>query len=353
MDRQKRILYYCLNSFFILLFLVILVKGFPVYAAVLFFIGKIIFPFLVAAFIAYLLSPLVSFLERYKLKKTIAIILIYIVAAIFLSIIIYQSVPVMIRELEELSKQLPQLVNQYEHMLHQMYQATAFLPETIQTKVDHVLSHLAEEGDQKVTKALDGLVHGTDMIVILAAIPVLVFYYLKDYSTIKQWLQSIVRPRHHERMERILLAIDESLGGYVRGQVLLSSVITAAAYVVYYMLDLKYALLLAIVMGAMNVIPYFGPIIGTIPAALIALTMSFRLFLFVILFNLLIQLLESSLLSPYIMGKHVHIHPIVLIFTLLAGAEFGGIIGMIIAVPTVTILRGVYKQLRHPPVASD
>lgn len=353
MDRQKRILYYCLNSFFILLFLVILVKGFPVYAAVLFFIGKIIFPFLVAAFIAYLLSPLVSFLERYKLKKTIAIILIYIVAAIFLSIIIYQSVPVMIRELEELSKQLPQLENQYEHMLHQMYQATAFLPETIQTKVDHVLSHLAEEGDQKVTKALDGLVHGTDMIVILAAIPVLVFYYLKDYSTIKQWLQSIVRPRHHERMERILLAIDESLGGYVRGQVLLSSVITAAAYVVYYMLDLKYALLLAIVMGAMNVIPYFGPIIGTIPAALIALTMSFRLFLFVILFNLLIQLLESSLLSPYIMGKHVHIHPIVLIFTLLAGAELGGIIGMIIAVPTVTILRGVYKQLRHPPVASD
>lgn len=353
MDRQKRILYYCLNSFFILLFLVILVKGFPVYAAVLFFIGKIIFPFLVAAFIAYLLSPLVSFLERYKLKKTIAIILIYIVAAIFFSIIIYQSVPVMIRELEELSKQLPQLENQYEHMLHQMYQATAFLPETIQTKVDHVLSHLAEEGDQKVTKALDGLVHGTDMIVILAAIPVLVFYYLKDYSTIKQWLQSIVRPRHHERMERILLAIDESLGGYVRGQVLLSSVITAAAYVVYYMLDLKYALLLAIVMGAMNVIPYFGPIIGTIPAALIALTMSFRLFLFVILFNLLIQLLESSLLSPYIMGKHVHIHPIVLIFTLLAGAELGGIIGMIIAVPTVTILRGVYKQLRHPPVASD
>lgn len=353
MDRQKRILYYCLNSFFILLFLVILVKGFPVYAAVLFFIGKIIFPFLVAAFIAYLLSPLVSFLERYKLKKTIAIILIYIVAAIFLSIIIYQSVPVMIRELEELSKQLPQLENQYEHMLHQMYQATAFLPETIQTKVDHVLSHLAEEGDQKVTKALDGLVHGTDMIVILAAIPVLVFYYLKDYSTIKQWLQSIVRPRHHERMERILLAIDESLGGYVRGQVLLSSVITAAAYVVYYMLDLKYALLLAIVMGAMNVIPYFGPIIGTIPAALIALTMSFRLFLFVILFNLLIQLLESSLLSPYIMGKHVHIHPIILIFTLLAGAELGGIIGMIIAVPTVTILRGVYKQLRHPPVASD
>lgn len=257
------------------------------------------------------------------------------------------------QELEELSKQLPQLTQQYEGILQQMYDATAILPPFLQEKIEHVLSHLAEEGDQKVTKILDKLVHGTDAIVFLAVIPVLVFYYLKDYSSIKKWGKSFIRPRHHERMERIIGAVDESLGAYVRGQIFLSGAITAAAYLTYYLLDLKYALLLAIVMGVMNVIPYFGPIIGTIPAAFIALTMSSRLFIYVLLFNLLIQVIESSLLSPHIMGRHVHIHPIGLILTLLAGAELGGVIGMIIAVPTVTIIRGIYKQLTYEPITSD
>src|SRR5699024_9091466 len=170
--------------------------------------------------------------------------------------------------------------------------------------------------------------------------------FLKDYKQIKHWLKELTPHKYHAQFEKIVKAVDDSLGGYVRGQLTISSVITAATYLVYHVVDLKYALILAIFIGLMNIIPYFGPIIGTIPAALIALTSSVKLFIIIIITNMIVQLLESSFLSPYIMGKHVQIHPLILIFTLLVGAELGGIIGMIMAVPLVTVCRAVYRQIK-------
>src|SRR5699024_10501675 len=100
-----------------------------------------------------------------------------------------------------------------------------------------------------------------------------------------------------------------------------------------------YALLLAILMGIMNIIPYFGPIIGSIPAVLLAFTTSWKLVIAVIISNVFVQMVESSFFSPYIMGKSVQIHPIGIIFIFIVGAELGGIVGMIIAVPLATILK--------------
>jgi len=91
-------------------------------------------------------------------------------------------------------------------------------------------------------------------------------------------------------------------------------------------------------MGLTNIIPYFGPIIGAIPAIAITLTMSAKLIIFVLLAIFIIQLIESNLLSPYIVGKSINIHPVAIIFALLLGGEISGVIGMILAVPTLTIL---------------
>src|SRR5690625_1915641 len=115
--------------------------------------------------------------------------------------------------------------------------------------------------------------------------------------------------------------------------------------IIYYILQIKYALLLAAFLGLMNIIPYFGPIIGTIPALAIALTMSWKTALFVLITSAVVQILESSFLSPYIMVKSVQIHPIIIICTLLIGAEIGGVIGMIIAIPTVTICKAVFSKI--------
>ena len=108
---------------------------------------------------------------------------------------------------------------------------------------------------------------------------------------------------------------------------------------------MKYALLLAIIMGLTNIIPYFGPIIGATPAVAITITTSTKLTIFVIVAVFVIQLIESNFISPYIVGKTMNIHPIAIIFALLLGGKVYGIVGMIIAVPALTILKEVINHL--------
>jgi len=306
-----------------------------------------------AAFISYLIYPLLEKMMAYRIPPFWSIVILFLLFIGIFLFLCYKSFPSFIDELEELSKQLPYLLEQYESMIYQVYESTSFLPEAVHDKIESFIAQLESLISGKINQLLTKILQITDFIVFLAIIPVLVFYFLKDFKQIKQWLIGLTPTKYHVPLEKMLKAIDESLGGYVRGQLTISTVIIAVTYLVYDILELKYALILAIVMGIMNIIPYFGPIIGTIPAALIALTTSIKLFLIIIITNMMIQLLESSFLSPYIMGKHVQIHPIVLIFTLLVGAELGGIIGMIVAVPLVTILRAIYRQMRKETLQSN
>src|SRR5699024_634261 len=192
--------------------------------------------------------------------------------------------------------------------------------------------------EQKLQHILESLPNIIDYAIGISVIPVLVFYILIDYDRVKQTMYKLLTYTHLQKVDTFLQAVDRSLGGYIRGQVLVSSFVTLITFLIYHTLELKYGLLLAILMGFMNIIPYFGPILGTIPALFIALTTSWKLVVIIIFTNILIQLIENSFLSPYIMGKSVKMHPIVIILLLLVGAEIGGVVGMIVIVPLVTIL---------------
>src|SRR5699024_2099357 len=111
------------------------------------------------------------------------------------------------------------------------------------------------------------------------------------------------------------------------------------------MLHINNAILLAIIMGLTNIIPYFGPIIGAIPAVALTLTFSAKSVIFILIGIFTIQLIEGNLLSPYIVGKSVAVHPIAIIFALLLGGEIGGVVGMILAVPALTILKVIVSHV--------
>src|SRR5690625_4459200 len=135
-------------------------------------------------------------------------------------------------------------------------------------------------------------------------------------------------------------AIDEKLCHYIRGQLIVSGFVGLASFIIFHFLNLDYALILAFILGVTNIIPYFGPIIGAIPAVAIAITVSTQM---VIIF--LIQLIESNFLSPYIVGKSINIHPIAIIFALLLGGQIAGVIGMVLAVPLLTICKELVSNL--------
>lgn len=343
MEHLKR-LYIITMMILVVLFIYLLIQFMPLLHTIWSFLITILLPFLIAAFISYLLYPITEKLTTKNLKQPVAVTIIYCVFFGGIALIIYISFPVMIKQLNELAEQLPQLMIIYEQLISSLYEQTAFLPEMVHDKLTLAIQHIEGQLERRVNHLLVRWPNIIDYVIMITVIPVLVFYMLIDYERVKQTMYKLLSYAHLQKLDTFLHAVDRSLGSYIRGQVLISSFITLITFLIYHTLELKYGLLLAVLMGVMNVIPYFGPILGTIPALFIALTSSWKLVLIIIVTNMLIQLIENSFLSPYIMGKSVQIHPILIIFVLLIGAELGGVIGMIIVVPLTTIIKTVIED---------
>lgn len=345
---EKTTLLYRLGLFILLsLFLLLTVKLFPLYKLILLFIGKLILPFVLSGFISYLLYPIVLKLTSYRLNRISAIVIIYALFFGGIGCAVYYGFPLFVKQVEELSEQLPGIMLKYEEIMYGMYESTAFLPEIVHDKLDDLIIKLEGKLENSLAALLMHLTKGVDVIIILTIIPVLVFYFLKDFDVIKQTIVKKLPNKIARNIHIVLGAIDVSLGRYIRGQFLICLVIIFLTLIVYDLLQLKYALLLAVFMGIMNIIPYFGPLLGTTPAVLIAMTMSWKIVVIVLVVTVCIQVLEGSLLSPYIMGKSVELHPILIILILFIGAELGGIIGMVLGIPLATIIRSIIRQFSY------
>jgi predicted PurR-regulated permease PerM len=343
-NSSKNFLYWIITGIFVFLFIYLLVKLFPYYKAFFSFLWHLTAPFLIACIIAYLLYPIVQKIHQYNIPRSIAILFIYLFFFGGVGYLIYRVYPAAVAQLRDLDEYLPQLVAMYQDIIYQLYASTSFLPETVHDKIDETIRSIELSIDTLIGQLIGGVTKIIDFIVIITVIPVLVFYFLKDYEKIKGYVKNSLPKKYRKSSSNLVHAIDEGLGGYIRGQLLVCLFVAITSYITFQFLGLKYALLLAIFMGLMNIIPYFGPIIGAVPAVLIALTISGKMVLFVLIGVFVIQLIESNLLSPYIVGRSIRIHPVAIIFALLLGGKLGGVLGMVLAVPTLTILRVIIKH---------
>jgi len=343
--KQLSVIFGLVFAILLSLFIFLLFKLWPLYGALISFLGKLLFPFIIACLIAYLLFPVIKKLDQFNIHRGMAILIIYILFFGGLGYLFYRIYPAIIHQLRDLSENLPQLIAMYDSLISQFHESTSILPDGVHNKLDEFVLNIENTLDDILSKLVGGFSKIFDMIIIITVIPVLVFYFIKDHDQIKIFFKKWIPMKHRYRVAKMVHALDESLGGYIRGQLLVCLFVGLTTYIIFKFLNLDYALLLAIIMGITNIIPYFGPIIGAIPAVMIAAITSGKLVIFVIIGIIIIQIIEGNLLSPYIVGKSIDIHPAAIIFVLLLGSELFGIIGMIIAVPFVAVLKAVFKHL--------
>lgn len=339
------LLYWLIIGIFVFLFLYLLVILFPLYGSFVSFVLQLLSPFLVSCLIAYLLYPVIKKLHSYNIPRSLAILMIYILFFGGAAYLIYRIYPAVMHQLHDLNEQLPVLIRMYESLIYQIYEYTSFLPETVHDKIDQLITRVEVGLENILDKLVGGFTRLFDMIVFLTVIPVLVFYFMKDYNSIRSYFKRFIPRKYQVQVSKLIYSIDESLGFYIRGQLIVSFFVSLASWIAFHYLDIKYALLLAIIMGLTNIIPYFGPIIGAIPVVGITLATSGELVIFVLIAIFVIQIMEGNLLSPYIVGKSINIHPIAIIFALLLGGQLFGVIGMIVAVPLLTIMNVITKHV--------
>ncbi len=341
------ILYWLIFGIFLFLFVYLMIKLFPFYGAVFSFLWHLLAPFIIACFIAYLLYPVINRIHSLGIPRSLAILLIYLLFFGGVGYLVYRIFPVMLIQIRDLNEQLPQFISMYEKLIYRMYEYTSFLPETVHDKIDELIIRLEGFVNGLLSNIIESTTKIFDMIVVITVIPVLVFYFLKDDTKIKSYIKRYIPEKYKPRTGKMVRAVDETIGNYIRGQLIVCLFVSITSFILFQLLGLQYALLLALIMGITNIIPYFGPIIGAVPAVAIALTMSGKMVLFVILSVFVMQLIESNLLAPYIVGKSINMHPIAIIFALLLGGQLFGVFGMILAVPVFTTSKVIIKHLLH------
>lgn len=329
----------------LLVFSYLLFRTYPFFKVFFHFLWQLFLPFLIAGFLAYLIYPFIIFLHRHQIHKGLAVLLIYFLFFGGISYLFYHVYPLVIHQLKDLTESFPEIYKLYDDTIYKVYDFTSFLPETVHDKLDELQLNIENSLGGLLDKLMHGFTHLFDMVVMLSVIPVLVFYFIKDHQQITTYLVRFIPKKNQPKVKRILLEIDESLGGYIRGQLFVCLFVALATLLAFKWLDVPYALLLALLFGLTNLIPYFGAIIASVPAVFLAFTISGKLVVYVLISVILIQAVESNLVSPYVVGRSINIHPIAIIFVLLLGSGLFGIAGMIFAVPVLTLLKVIMMHL--------
>lgn len=300
---------------------------------------KLMSPFLIAFLIAYILHPMVKHLHKRGMPRVVAILVIYVFFFGLTGYIMVKGTPLLLNQLGNLSKHIPAFTAFYQEKVDHFYIATAHLPEQVHTHFNRLLAQAEKIVNSFVESIIVSLQHFVTSIFTIFLIPFIVFYLLKDIGKLAAWLDTHVPEKWKKPGKQLLEEIDESLGGYIRGQLIVCIAVGTAAFIGLWLFKVPYSGVLGFAVGITDIIPFFGAVIGAIPAILVAMTISFKKVLIVVAVITVVQSLEGNLFSPIIVGKSVHLHPILIMSSLVVGEALGGILGMLVAIPVFVTLR--------------
>jgi len=310
-------------------------------------------PFIIAIVIAYLLDPLILYAQRrFKMKRLPALLLVF---TVFLSLFLFIFIsifPLLAQGVTALTQTLGNNLDAIAGFIEDSLDwfDGLELPIDREALMSGILSEL-ETFLTQLFGAISSLVLSViGSIPLLIIIPLIIFYLLKDKEAIFATLKRYTRDENEVRVRVFFKDIDERLGGYIKGQFLLSALVTAITFIALLIFGTPYAFLIALANGILNIIPYFGPVIGAIPAVVLELIhfSSTGNLIAVILFFVVMNILVSALVSPKIFAKATNLHPILVLLAIFIGSHAMGMMGMIVAVPLAivvqTLIRAVFEK---------
>jgi len=294
---------------------------------------------------AYILRPIKELIQKRNKLKSSTAALIVILTGILLSLIaVILLAPIIFKEINNLGPTIEKLI--------------VFLEDTVEnSKIlnSSFIKYLYDEGrsniDNIIVSMSEGLVNYilifSENILTLAIIPVITYYFLTDGDRISKKCYYIVPIEKRVVVRKIIIDIDMLLGKYIISQLLLSLIVGVFTLIILIVLDIKFAFALALFNGVVNIIPYFGPIVGGVPVILIALLDSPTKGIWAAVAVFIIQQIEGNILAPKITGDSTNIHPLLILILLLIGEKFGGFIGMVIAIPIGVIIKVIYEDINY------
>ncbi|MBU3100378.1 MULTISPECIES: AI-2E family transporter [Clostridium] len=335
---NKKRLVICAVSIVILIVIIAIAIRIPIIKQLL----NLIF---ISFIIAYCLKPLYILLIRRGVNKKAASALIVVGLLVLILLIFIVVIPSIFRESLSINKVINDLGS---YLINAKTKIKVLSTNKI---MDSIINTIYYKSNTQIilifNKLLDFIMGLGENILTYMVSPLIIYYFLCDSENMINKTLIIFPPESRNIIKKIIDDIDKVLGRYIMSQLILCGIITIATFLILMFMKVDFPLILALINGIFNIIPYFGPIFGLIPIILIALLESPKIALYTTIWIFALQQIEGSLLSPKIIGESISMHPLTVILLLMIGGEAGGILGMILAVPLGVVIKVIYEDLNY------
>ncbi len=335
-EKKRKIKYAILAIIFIILIIIILKVS---------VLREIIYLMVISFLIAYTLKPIQQIMVNKGVSKKIsAFILIGVLGLLIVSIF-----AILIPSLFKESLSLNNAIYNIQSLVDNLYAKLKLIQgnKTMHALINNFNGKIDRGVTAVFTKIFDSFMNIGQNILYIVVIPVITYYFLSEGECINEKVLSIFPVKSRSIIKNISCHADKILGRYIISQLMLSGLIGIVTFFILLILKIDFPIILSVLNAFFNIIPYFGPIFGAIPAIAMALIKSPEKALWTALCLYAIQQIEGNILSPKVTADSISMHPLVVILLLIIGGEIAGFIGMVLAVPLGVIIKVMYEDLNY------
>jgi predicted PurR-regulated permease PerM len=303
-----------------------------------------------AIFLCYVIHPAVRRLNS-RLPLWTSILIVYLVFLGIVALALAFAVPAVAQNLRQFAHDAPSLVQAMQNWIADPNNPIlSRLPPQVRASIEAIPAELASffsrYGGIAATNLLHVLVSAVSVLALFVVIPVVAIYIMLDTNNMYESFIGMFPRQARPKAVKILHDVDEVLGGFIRGQLLVAAIVGVLIIIMLSLLHVRYAILIGIIAGLLEIIPYVGAFAGAIPAILIAaITNGWLSAVFVALGFVVINQLEGHVISPLVVSGKVGLSPLAIVLALLTGGELFGLPGLFLAVPVAGIIRVLIVNL--------
>ncbi len=315
--------------------------------ASIFVLSDIILLMIFSVLLAFIFNPFVSSLEKEGMNRLTATLIVFGTTSLLLYVLLSFIIPKFVVQMDQLMKTLQsfslhdQLV-QFEAELYKFF--PYFSPGQLSKKFEEFINNQFVNSFDTISKLVTGIV---SIILIMVIIPFITFFLVKDSRKIMKNILHMIPNNYFEMSYWILKKVSLQLGRFVRAWIFDAAFVGTVMGLGLYFIGVNNALPLGVIAGMGHLVPYFGPVIGGIPAIIVSVIQTGDLSMvpYIVLLIVITYTLDNGFVQPYVFSKSVDMHPVIIILLILAGSQLFGVLGMLLAVPTATVLKTAAKEI--------
>lgn len=315
-------------------------------------LSDIMLAIILSIILAYFLNPLVNYLQKKGLKRTVSTAIVYIGIVIVLVILLVSFIPRTGKEIKNLAENLSIYINNFNVFIDKIYAAYSNVlgdtPELLKS-IEKVIETNTEKLQEAISNGLTNLISGISgflsKAVTLILIPIITFYFLVDKNYFVKKVKEYIPEKYKDDILGLSQQINDVMNQFIKGRLFMAIFVGTMTAIFLLIMDVQFAIVIGFITAIADIVPYIGPFLGFLPAVILAFFSSPLKALWVGVFFVVIQWIENNILAPKVLGQSIGLHPLTVLLALIIGGGIFGVLGMILAVPVTAIMMILFKFL--------